>query len=89
MKTNISKKEVRHNLETALIVEIEKMGGSESSKKVRKVVKKISKNIAGKVRVDINKKLRKASKRQKSETTKDLNGFLIENGVEKIEIGHE
>ena len=88
MKTNISKKEVRHNLETALIAEIEKMGGSESSKKVKKVVKKISKNIAGKVRVDINKKLSKASKRQKSET-KDLNGFLIENGVEKIEVGHE
>jgi hypothetical protein len=55
MKTNISKKEIRHNLESALISEIEKMGGAESSKKVKKVVKKISKNIAGKVKVDINK----------------------------------
>lgn len=89
MNTKISKKEVRHNLETALIIEIEKMGGSESSKKVKKVVKKISKNIAGKVRVDINKKLRKASKRHKVGTTKDLNGFLIENGAEKVENGHE
>ena len=88
MKTIIKKKEIRHNLESALIAEIEKMGGSESSKKVKKVVRKISRNIAGKVKSDINKKLRKATKRDK-ETTKDLNGFLIENGVEKVETTHE
>lgn len=85
MKTNLSKKEIRNQLESALILEIEKIEGSESSKRIKKVVKKLSKSIAGKVKIDMKKKFRKAAKRGKVEK-KQLNGYLLEN-VEKIENG--
>ena len=88
MKPNFSKKEIRHNLEAALISEIEKMEGSESSRKIKKVVKKISKGIALKVKLDMKKNFRKARKRHNVDSKKGLNGFLIET-AEKVENGHE
>ncbi len=55
MKPNFSKKEIRNNLEAALITEIEKMEGSESSKKIKRVIRKLSKDIALKVKLDMKK----------------------------------
>lgn len=80
MKTSFSKKEIRQNLESALIQEIERIEGSNSSKKIKKKVKKLSKDIAGKVKVDMKKKLRKASKRNHKEMKmkKKSNGHLVE-----------
>lgn len=78
MNTTFSKKEIRQNLESALIQEIERIEGSESSKKIRKKVKKLSNNIAEKVKVDMKKKLRKASKRNHKQMKKKSNGYPIE-----------
>lgn len=83
MNTTLSKKEIRQNLELALNEAIEKIEGSESSKKIRKKVKKLSKSIAGKVKVDLKKKMRKASKRDHKEMRAKLNGYLIETVPEK------
>ena len=89
MKPNFSKKEIRHNLEAALISEIEKMEGSESSRKIKKVVKKISKGIALKVKLDMKKNFRKAArKRHNVDSKKGLKGFRVET-AEKVENGHE
>lgn len=77
MNTSVSKKEIRQNLESALIQEIERIEGSGSSRKIRKKVRKISKDIAAKVKVDMKKKLRKASKRNHKETKKS-NGYPVE-----------
>jgi tartrate dehydratase alpha subunit/fumarate hydratase class I-like protein len=87
MKTHLSKKEIRHNLETALISEIEKMEGSESSKKIKRVIRKASKGIALKVKLDMKRRVRKASKRNNKESDREFNTFLVET-VETSANGH-
>lgn len=62
MNATLSKKEIRYNLETALINEIEKMEGTESSKKLKRAVRKFSKDIALKVKFDMKKRFRKEKK---------------------------
>lgn len=87
MNTTLSKKEIRRNLEDALMNEIKKMdGGGESSKKVKRALRKFSKDIALKVKLDMKKKLRAAAKRmKKSKHVNELTDHLMENGVEKVE----
>lgn len=76
MNATLSKKEIRYNLETALINEIEKMEGTESSKKLKRAVRKFSKDIALKVKFDMKKRFRKEKKTMKLQN--ELNGFLME-----------
>ena len=76
MNATLSKKEMRYNLETALINEIEKMEGTASSKKMKRAVRKFSKDIALKVKLDIKKRLRKGKKTAKIKN--EINGFLID-----------
>lgn len=87
MNANFSKKEIRNNLEAALITEIEKMEGSESSKKIKRVIRKVSKNIAPKVKLDMKKKNRKAAKSLKKKDQNEKNRYLIENS-EHVDNGH-
>lgn len=87
MKTSMSKKEIRNNLEAALINEIEKMEGSDFSKKVKRVVRKVSKGIAVKVKLDMKKKVRKAGKKIKNDKKRKRNSFVAE-AMEHVENGH-
>jgi len=87
MNANISKKEIRSNLEAALISEIEKMEGGESSKKIKRVVRKLSKRIAPKVKLDMKRKLRKTEKSRKAQKGKEMSGYLIET-TEHVDNGH-
>ena len=73
MNATLSKKEIRYNLETALINEIEKMEGTESSKKLKRAVRKFSKDIALKVKFDMKKRFRKEKKTMKLQN--ELNGL--------------
>jgi len=68
MKNNLSKKDIRQNIEATLINEVENLEGSESSRKVKKVIKKASKNIAAKVKLDIKKNNKRSVKQLKRET---------------------
>lgn len=70
MKARFSKKEIRNNLEAALINEIEKMEGPDFSKKTKKVVKRATRSVAAKVKIDIKKKSRKANREMKGESKK-------------------
>lgn len=87
MKTSMSKKEIRNNLEAALINEIEKMEGSEFSKKIKRVVRKVSKGIAVKVKLDMKKKVRKADKKIKNDKKRERKSFVAE-AMEHVENGH-
>ena len=88
MKTSLSKKEIRCNLEAALISEIEKMEGSESSKKLKRAVRKVSRDIAPKVKFDMKKKRRKNSKGLNIKTDNGNNSYLMNAGGEKVDNGH-
>ena len=88
MKTSLSKKEIRCNLEAALISEIEKMEGSESSKKLKRAVRKVSRDIAPKVKFDMKKKRRKNSKGLNIKTDNGTNSYLMNAGGEKVDNGH-
>ncbi|MEX1239556.1 MAG: hypothetical protein WEB30_07560 [Cyclobacteriaceae bacterium] len=87
MKANFSKKEIRSNLEAALINEIEKMEGSESSKKIKRVIRKVSKNIAIKIKMDMKKRMKKANRSRKLDSKNEPNAYLMENS-EHAENGH-
>ena len=87
MNTKLSKKEIRHNLEAALINEIENMEGSESSKKLKRAVRKFSRNIAPKVKLDIKKNRRKGIKGHNLKNEKELSGSHIETVTENVENG--
>lgn len=75
MNASLSKKEIRHHLEAALINEIEKMKGTGSSKKMKRAVRKVSKDIALKLKHDLKKMTRKESKRSKMQN--DINGYAL------------
>lgn len=68
MKKNLSKKEIRQNIEVTLINEIQHMEGSGSSRKVKQVIRKASKDIAAKVKQDIKKNFRTAAKSIRRQT---------------------
>ena len=87
MKANFSKKEIRSNLEAALINEIEKIEGSESSNKMKRVIRKFSKDIAIKVKMDMKKKMKKANRSRKLNSKNEPNPYLMENS-EHAENGH-
>jgi len=62
MKTKISTKEIRTSIEIGILQSITMMDGFEPSRKVQSAIKKASRDIALKVKIEMKKKIKKAEK---------------------------